>query len=98
MTFIKPNKNSNLFRFLLALIVVLLVGGTFWLIMLYNHTVAMGQEIAAAKAELDTIGAQNTALNNQIVTKLGNTDQLTAIATADGLVMDAKPQYVSAAQ
>jgi cell division protein FtsB len=98
MTFIQPNKNSSLFRFLLILMVIGLVGGTFWLIMLYNRTVAMEHEIAAAKAELDTIGAQNTALNNQIITTLGNTNELTALATSDGLVMDAKPQYVSAAQ
>lgn len=98
MTFIQPNKNSSLLRFLLILVVIGLVGGTFWLIMLYNHTVAMEHEIAAAKAELDTIGAQNTALNNQIITTLGNTDQLTALATSDGLVVDAKPQYVDATQ
>ncbi len=98
MTFIQPNKNSSLFRVVLALLVVGLVGGTFWLITLYNRTVAMEHEIATAKTELDTIGAQNTALNNEIVTTLGNTDQLTAIATSDGLVIDAKPQYVSVAQ
>lgn len=98
MTFIQPNKNSALFRAILTVLVIGLVVGTFCLIMLYNHTVAMSQEITAAKAELDTIGAKNTALNNQIVTTLGSADQMTAIAAQGGLVMDAKPQYVSAAQ
>lgn len=82
-------------RLFLILVVCGLVGGTFWLIELYNQTVNLNHEIAAAKAELDSIGAQNTALNNKIVTTLGDTGELTAIATAGGLVA-AKPQYVTA--
>lgn len=97
MTFIQPNKKSILFRFFLVLIVVGLIGGTFWLITLYNQTVNLNHEIAAVKAELDSIGAGNTALNNQIVTTLGNADQLTAIMAQGGLVV-AKPQYMSVAQ
>jgi cell division protein FtsB len=97
MTFIQPNKKNILLRFCLVLIVVGLMGGTFWLITLYNQTVNLNHEISAAKAELDSIGAENTALNNQIVTALGDTDHLTAMASSDGLVI-AKPQYVNAAQ
>ena len=97
MTFIQPNKKSIVFRLFLILIITGLTGGTFWLIALYNQTVNLNHEIAAAKAELDSVGAENTALNNQIVTMLGNTGQLSAIATEGGLVI-AKPQYVTAAQ
>lgn len=97
MTFIQPNKKSIFFRLFLVLVVAGLMGGTFWLIVLYNQTVNLNHGIAAAKAELDSIGAENTALNNQIITTLGNTGQLNAIATSDGLVV-AKPQYVSIAQ
>ena len=74
MTFIQPSKKSIVFRLFLVLIVAGLIGGTFWLIMLYNQTVNLNHEIAAAKSELDSIGAENTALNNQIITMLGNTD------------------------
>jgi cell division protein FtsB len=95
MTFIQPNKTSVAFRIFLVLVVAGLTVGTFWLIALYNQTVNLNHEIAAAKAELDSIGTENTALNNQIVTTLGNTSQLTAIATSDGLVA-VKPQYVTA--
>ena len=95
MTFIQPNKTNIFLRLFLILVVLGLVGGTFWLIKLYNQTVNLNHEITAAKAELDSIGAENTTLNNKIVTTLGNTDQLTAIATVDGLVT-AKPQYVTA--
>lgn len=96
MTFIQPSKKSIVFRLFLVLIVAGLIGGTFWLIMLYNQTVNLSHEITAAKSELDSVGAENTALNNKIITMLGNTDP-TAIATQGGLVM-AKPQYVSVAQ
>ncbi len=96
MTFIQPNKNSTFSRIFLTLIVLGLVGGTFWLITSYNRIVSFNHALAVAKADLDSIGAQNTALNNQIVVTLGNADQLSAIATSDGLVI-AKPQYVTVA-
>jgi cell division protein FtsB len=95
MTFIQPNKTNFFLRLFLVFLVVGLMGGTFWLITLYNQTVNLNHEVAAARAELDSVGAENTALNNQIITTLGNTDQLTAMATSDGLVI-AKPQYVTA--
>ena len=98
MTFIQPNKNNSLFRAFLIFIVIGLVGGTFWLIALYNSTVAMQHEIAAAKVQLDAIGAENTALNNQVVTTLGDTGRLSALAAEEGLVMNSKPQYLSVAQ
>ena len=98
MTFIQPNKKNILFRLFLVLLVVGLTGGTFWLIALYNQTVNLNHEISAAKAALDTVGAENTAINNKIVTMLGDADQLSAVATSDGIVVDTRPQYVTAAQ
>ena len=98
MTFIRPNKNSIALRIFLAIVITTLVGGTFWLITLYNQTVNLNHEISAAKAQLDTIGAENTAINNKIMTMLGDADQLTALATSDGLVVDSRPQYVTAAR
>jgi cell division protein FtsB len=96
MTFIQPNKKSIVFRLFLVLIVAGLMGGTFWLITLYNQAVNLNHEISAAKAELDSIGAKNTAINNQIITLFGNADP-TVIAAQGGLVI-AKPQYVSVAR
>jgi cell division protein FtsB len=98
MTFIRPNKTSVAFRIFLVLIIIGLAGGTFWLIALYNQTVALSHQISVAKTQLDTIGAENTSINNQIVTMLGDTGQLTAIATSDGLIVDSRPQYVTVAQ
>ena len=98
MTFIRPNKSSLALRIFLVLVVTGLMGGTFWLIALYNQSVNLNHEISAAKAALDTVGAENTAINNKIVTMLGDADQLSAVATTDGLVVDTRPQYVTAAQ
>ena len=94
MTFIEPENNKTRFHLFITLIVVALVGGTFYLITLYNQTVRLNQEISAARTALNTIGANNTTLNNQIITTLGNVNQLSAIATSDGLVI-AHPQYVT---
>ena len=94
MTFIQPNKNNNAFRIMMTLVVAVLIGGTFWLVALYNQTVRLSQAIAAARVQLNTIGAENTTMNNQIITTLGNTTQLSAIATSDGLVL-AQPKYVT---
>lgn len=94
MTFIKPESDPIWFRFFMTFLIVALVGGTFYLITLYNQTVRLSQEIAAARTELNSIGAENTTLNNQIITTLGNMNQLSAIATSDGLVI-ARPQYIT---
>lgn len=94
MTFIQPNKNSIAFRVFMMFIVAGLIGGTFWLIALYNQTVRLNQAIVAARTRLNSIGAENTTLNNQIITTLGNINQLTSIAASNGLVI-AKPQYIT---
>jgi hypothetical protein len=46
---------------------------------------------------LQSVGAQNTALNNQVLATLGGAD-FTALAAADGLVADKNPQYFTANQ
>jgi hypothetical protein len=76
------------------MLVVALLGGTFWLVIAYNKTVDLSHDITAAKATLDTTGAQNTALNNQILATLGGTD-FSAVAIQDKLVQDKNPQYFS---
>ncbi len=74
------------------MLVVALLGGTFWLVVAYNKTVDLSHNIATEKAQLDSIGAENTALNNQVLATLGDVDS-SALATADGLVTDKNPQY-----
>jgi hypothetical protein len=67
---------------------------TFYLVAVYNDVVNLNHNIAAAKAQLDAIGAQNTTLNNQVVASLGNI-QSGDLAAEGGLVQDNHPQYFS---
>jgi hypothetical protein len=97
MTFIQPTKHANLLNVAIAMLVAAVLGGTFWLVVAYNKTVDLSHDISSAKAQLDTIGAENTALNNQILATLGDVDS-SALATADGLVTDKNPQYFTTAQ
>ena len=92
MTFIQPTKHINILNAVIALLVVALLGGTFWLVIAYNKTVDLSHDIVSLKAKLDTVGAQNTALNNQVLATLGGAD-FTSLAASDGFVQDKNPQY-----
>jgi hypothetical protein len=82
----------NMLNAVIALLVVALLGGTFWLVIAYNKTVDLSQDIVSDKAQLQSVGAQDTALNNQVLATLGGAD-FTALAASDGLVEDKNPQY-----
>jgi hypothetical protein len=92
MTFIQPTKHANLLNVVIAMLVIALLGGTFWLVIAYNKTVDLSHDIISIKTRLDSVGAQNTALNNQVLATLGGAD-FTSLAAADGLVQDKNPQY-----
>src|ERR1700722_15680833 len=97
MTFIQPTKHINMVNAAIALLVVALLGGTFWLVIAYNKTVDLSHDIISEKAQLETIGAENTSLNNQVLATLGGAN-FTALAAADGLVEDKNPQYFTSDQ
>ena len=78
---------------IIAILAVALVAGTIGMVALYNATVNVNHNIAAAKAELDVIGTQSTDMNNRIVATLGGGD-LSKLAADRGLVMESKPQYL----
>jgi len=94
MTFIQPNKPKSLINIILVFTALATFAGTFWLVVAYNQTVNLSHNIAAVKAELDSIGAQNTAISNQLVATL-SVDQAATLATSDGLVQENKPQYAT---
>jgi hypothetical protein len=97
MTFIQPTKHANVLNLVIALLVIALLGGTFWLVIAYNKTVDLSHDIVSIKTQLQSVGAQNTALNNQVLATLGGAD-LSALASADGLVTDKNPQYFTVNQ
>ena len=97
MTFIQPTKHLNILNAVIVLLVVALLGGTFWLVIAYNKTVDLSHDIISIKAQLESVGAQNTTLNNQVLATLGGAN-FTSLATADGLVQDKNPQYFTVDQ
>lgn len=94
MTFIQPNKPKSLINIVLVFLALATLAGTFWLVVSYNQTVNMSHNITTMKAQLDAIGAQNTAESNQIVATL-SANQAATLAASDGLVQESKPQYVT---
>lgn len=94
MTYIQPNQPKNFINLILAGLIFGLFLSVFSLIAIYNNVVNLEHNVATAKAAVDSIGAQNTALNNQVVAALGNI-RSNALATSDGLVQDNHPQYFS---
>lgn len=92
MTFIQPNKNKSILNLIIGLLSVGLLTGIFSLVVFYNNTVTINHNIASAKTELDKISAQNTSLNNTMMSSLGS-DQLSLSAKTNNLVEDKNPQY-----
>jgi hypothetical protein len=92
MTFIQPNQQKDLLNRIIAGLAIFTVLGVFWLVMLYNNIVDLNHNIAAAKSQLDAIGAENTTLNAETVAAL-KVVQSGDLAAADGLVADNHPQY-----
>lgn len=81
----------------LGVLAAAIILGTFSMVGFYNATVNADHNIASAKAELDSVGAQITDLNNKIVATLGD-NGLTGVAAADGLVAESRPQYFPVAR
>jgi cell division protein FtsB len=96
MTFIQPHKQFNALNIILGALVFSTVLTTFALVAVYNGIVNVSHNIAAAKAELDTVGAQSTSLQNHIVALMGS-GAVAEAAQTDGLVEDKNPQYLPAA-
>lgn len=78
---------------ILGVLVVAVVAGVFGMVALYNSTVNLNHNITEAKTELNTIGTENTNLQNQVIADLGSGTALASIVSADGLVQDQNPQY-----
>lgn len=94
MTFIQPKQYFNIQNAVIALLAVLVLGATGMIIVEYNKTVDLNQNILAAKADLQSVGTANTQLTNSVFATLG-IEQAPQIAAADGLIAENKPQYFS---
>jgi cell division protein FtsB len=94
MTYIQPNHAKKVLNLILAGLAIASVVGVFSLIALYNNIVDLNHSISSAKTELDSVGAKNTTLNNQIVGAL-HSIQSNSMAAERGLIENNHPQYVS---
>jgi hypothetical protein len=94
MTFIQPKKYFNIQNFIIAALAVMAFVGTILIIVEYNKTVDLNHNILSAKTELDAVGATNTSISNDVIATLGG-GQISALAAADNLVAENKPQYFS---
>ncbi len=92
MTFIKPKKTLTIWNVVIGGLATLAVVGTFLLIGLYNGVVNANHAIAAAKTQLDSIGAENTSLNNKLIGVLGS-GAVAQAAQQDNLVEEKNPEY-----
>jgi len=77
---------------ILAGLALAVLGGVFWLVALYNNVVDLNHNIATLKSQIDSIGANNTTMNNQVIATLGS-GGLQDLATQNGLITDNHPQY-----
>lgn len=66
MTFIQPNKNSNLINTVLFLLAFLLVGAALSLIILYNRFVNFEHGVSEIRLQLKQIQAQSVEAENKI--------------------------------
>lgn len=94
MTFIQPKKYFNIQNAVITMLILCVLGATALVIVEYNKTVNLNHNILAAKTELNAVGAENTQLSNGVIATLGD-GQIGALAAADGLVAENKPQYFS---
>ncbi len=69
----------------IVLLMVALFTGTVGLILLYNKVVNLDYAIAAAKAQLESVGTSSTQLNHQVIAIIGG-GGLANTGSQDGLV------------
>ena len=94
MTYIHSTNNKNILNFILGGLVFASLVGVFSLVTLYNKVVDLNHSISAAKTELDSVGAKNTSLNNQLIVALHSIES-SNLAAQQSLIEDKHPEYLS---
>ncbi len=92
MTYLQPNQRKSILNLVIAGLALASLAGIFSLVALYNNIVDLNHSIAAAKTELDSVGAKNTVLNNQVIGALHGL-QSGSLAAQYGLVENNHPRY-----
>lgn len=96
MTIICPQKKQDLKYFLIALFALVLGGGALYIIG-NGSLVEQRHAWESSKKELVTLKTENADLKNEYY-RLTDPAQLEAVATASGLRLEKRPQYLTTAQ
>ncbi|MCL4437474.1 hypothetical protein M1513_00345 [Patescibacteria group bacterium] len=93
MTIIKFNKNKNFYLKVLIIFLPVIIIETVGLISLYSQTVVVNYSADQARAELQSVQAQEAEANNQIF-GLFASQNVGSFSQSHGLVIDDQPQYL----
>lgn len=92
MTFIQPNKEKNSFNKAAAILVVCLIFAVVWLVMIYNRFVNVSHGISQAKADFQTVQAENAELKDRII-KLTDSINSGNTVAKNNLIREKNPAY-----
>jgi hypothetical protein len=93
MTILTPHKNSATKHFILLLFTLLLVGGVLY-IFEYNALVNARFALSGLKKDIVDLETKNADLKNQLYAALDPV-KLNTFASASGLILERKPQYLT---
>jgi len=92
MTLIQPNKQKKFFTKIAIAAFVPVVGGIFWLIILYNQNVNLTHNLDERKTELQSLEANNAELKEQFFA-LFTASNVEQFAKERGLIKEKNPRY-----
>ncbi|MBI4087447.1 MAG: hypothetical protein HY434_01295 [Candidatus Liptonbacteria bacterium] len=95
MTFIQPNKNSNIINItVLFFLSALLIAGAILLVILYNRFVNFEHGVSGIKLQLKEIQAQNVEIEDKIFTLIDSSKSESV--SLGKLIPDKNPKYFEA--
>jgi cell division protein FtsB len=93
MTFIQPNRSSNILSKILIVLAACLVLGGLSLIVLYNRMVNFNHGAGEMKAEYLALQSQNAEIKDEVL-KLFDVGNDSAVLSGHKLIEDKNPQYL----
>jgi cell division protein FtsL len=97
MTILEPHKEKFHIDLLIALLIVLLFGGTIGAVYLYNETVNFRHTMKSYELEIVNLQNKNVELRNELYGAL-DPKHLLSVAKEAGFVLEQKPSYLEPAQ
>jgi len=92
MTLIQPNRTNTFLGRTLIFLVILTVGASFWVVMLYNRVVNLQHSLFNIQSELTDLKTGNAELSDKIFAIFDN-NNLERLAAERQLVKERVPSY-----